>query len=182
MAMPGLSPVTRKTFCSSALPLTLTGGRAMASTRSRTDWKVPSLMIVSPGLARPTRREATFMASPMAVYCSALLEPMAPKITGPVLMPTPMRIGGMFSEARVRLNSLSTCIISSAQATALNGESSMKMGAPNRPMISSPTNLSRVPWYLNSTSTMTSKYSLSVLTTSFGGRPSDMAVKPRMSE
>ena len=69
-----------------------------------------------------------------------------------------------------------------AQVSALNGESSMGIGAPKRPMISSPTNLSRVPVYWNSTSTMTSKYSLSMLTTSLGGTPSDMAVKPRISE
>ena len=49
-------------------------------------------------------------------------------------------------------------------------------------MISSPTNLSSVPLYLNRMSTITSKYSFKVLTISCGGRPSDIVVKPRMSE
>ena len=49
-------------------------------------------MMISPGLARLTRREATFMASPMAVYCRARVEPMAPVMTLPVLMPMPIRM------------------------------------------------------------------------------------------
>ena len=49
-------------------------------------------------------------------------------------------------------------------------------------MISSPTNLSSVPWYLKITSTISSKYSLSMRTISCGARFSLMAVKPRMSE
>ena len=51
--------------------------------------------MISPEPATLTRREATFIASPIAVYCSARVEPIAPVITLPVLMPMPMRIGGL---------------------------------------------------------------------------------------
>ena len=66
-----------------------------------------------------SRREARFIASPMAVYCSARVEPIDPVITEPVLTPMPMVMGGWFSALRVRLNSSRLRSMSRAQATAL---------------------------------------------------------------
>ena len=72
--------------------------------------------------------------------------------------------------------------MSSAHSTAFFSALGMATGAPNRAMISSPTNLSRVPSCLKTTSTISSKYSLSMRTISGGSRFSLMAVNPRMSE
>ena len=73
-----------------------------------------------------------FTASPIAVYCSARELPMAPVTTMPVLMPMPMLISFWPSSTRMRLNSDSTCIMSSAHCTALNSAFSMATGAPKR--------------------------------------------------
>jgi hypothetical protein len=49
-------------------------------------------------------------------------------------------------------------------------------------MIPSPMNLSSVPSYLKSVSTISSKYSFSISTRASGEAPSLIMVKPRMSE
>src|SRR5579872_7070101 len=49
--------------------------------------------MISPELATLTSRDATFIASPIAVYCSARVDPIDPVITFPVLIPIPIRIG-----------------------------------------------------------------------------------------
>jgi hypothetical protein len=48
-------------------------------------------------------------------------------------------------------------------------------------MMPSPMNLSSVPSYLKIVSTISSKYSFSISTSTSGGVPSLIAVKPRMS-
>ena len=80
------------------------------------------------------------------------------------------------------LYALSASCISTAAATARYVWSDSAMGAPQTAMISSPMNLSSVPSWRNTMSTMISKYSLSIETMVCGSSRSLIAVKPRMSE
>ena len=96
------------------------------------------------------------------------------------------RARGFPSPIRWRLNWPRTSIWSSAHCTQRTASSLWPTGAPQKPMIPSPMNLSSVPSYLKIVSTISSKYSFSISTiVSAGGalahgrEAADVAVEDR---
>src|SRR6185312_5395796 len=93
----------------------------------------------------------------------------------------PICSAGRPSLRHLALRVSSSFIISSDAAMALPASSGVAIGAPHCAMIASPMNLSSVPPWRNTTSTITVKYSLRSRATSSGRISSESAVKPRMS-
>ena len=82
---------------------------------------------------------------------------MFPTTTDPVCSPMPMWMGTLPCAARSSFHSATRFCIFTAARTALVASSGRANGAPQRPMIASPMNLSRMPLCSKRMSTISSK-------------------------
>ena len=88
-------------------------------------------------------------------------DPMFPAIMSPELMPIPISSCGRPSDAQRMFRAPSSSTISHAARTACSAWLSSSSGAPKSAITMSPTNLSTVPLWRNTTSTIFAKYSFS---------------------
>ena len=109
-------------------------------------------------------------------------EPMLPAIISPEFTPMPISSWTIPLAAQARFSSPSSLTMATAACTAWLACSASSSGALKSAITMSPTNLSTVPLWRNTISTIREKYSFNCRTSSSGSPRSVTVVNPRMSE
>ena len=180
--MPSATPSTVNAVTGSNFPFSSNARSALHANRSTTTCCVACPTSTEPGWACDCRRAATFTASPSAANSTRSPAPIAPVMTGPVLMPIrTLRASTPHPSATSRPNVAMSSTMRRPARTARSASSSCAVGAPKSARTPSPARSFTVPPNASTAMTMRATASPTTSLSSSGSSRSPRAVEPTRS-